>query len=75
MIVCMVTFIPSFFFFFRYLRDKDKTFEMTSNMKRLLSTHLKNLPLKNKLCVQLGFKDLSASNMLDETLLNDLARL
>ena len=42
---------------------------MTSNMKRLLSPQLKILPLKNKLCVQLGFKDSSASSTFDETLL------
>lgn len=56
--------------------DKEKTFDVTTNMKKLLNSHLKSLPLRNRLTVQLGFKDTTTTNsMFDESFLHDLARL
>ncbi|XP_064396222.1 spatacsin-like isoform X6 [Halichondria panicea] len=58
----------------KYMRDKEKTFDMTTNIKKLLNSHLRNLPLRKRLSVQLGFKDTS-SGMFDDSFLSDLSRL
>ena len=60
----------------RYLRDKEKSMETTGNIKKLL-THLKNLPLKKKLALELGLKDVlqSMATTFDDSFLNDVSRL
>ncbi len=58
----------------RYMRDKDKSLDATLNIKKLLNTHLKNLPLRKRLSAQLGFKD-TVGSAFDDSFLNDLTRL
>ena len=50
--------------------------ETTGNIKKLL-THLKNLPLKKKLALELGLKDVlqSMATTFDDSFLNDVSRL
>ena len=58
----------------RYFHDREKTPEAATNMKKLLS-HLKNLPLKRKLSLDLGLKEVHKAISFDEGFLNDVARL
>lgn len=60
----------------RFLHDREKPLEATTNIKRLL-TYLKNLPLKRKIAMELGLTDVvqSVSATFDEGFLNDVARL
>ena len=62
--------------FFRFLHDRDRAPEATAHMKKVL-VHLKNLPLKRKLAIELGLTDVlqTLSPHLDEGFLNDVARL
>ena len=56
--------------------DRDRAPEATAHMKKVL-VHLKSLPLKRKLAVELGLTDVlqTLSPHLDEGFLNDVARL
>lgn len=50
--------------------------DATNNMKKLLTLHLKNLPLKHKLATDLGMSDvLQSMSSYDSGYLSDLARL
>jgi len=65
------------FFPTRFLRDRERLPDATTNMKKLLTVHLKNLPLRRKLAAELGLTDVlqTLSSSFDEGFLNDIARL
>jgi len=61
----------------KFLRDRERLPDATTNMKKLLTVHLKNLPLRRKLAAELGLTDVlqTLSSSFDEGFLNDIARL
>ncbi len=63
-------------FSYRYLRDRRRPSDATSNMKKLLA-QLKNLPLKRKLAMDMGLVDVlhSLPPDFDDGFLSDIARL
>ena len=65
------------FFPARFLCNWERPPDITTNMKKLLTVHLKNLPLRRKLAAELGLTDVlqTLSSSFDEGLLNDIARL
>ena len=61
----------------RFLHDRERPPEATANIRKLLTVHLKNLPLRRRLAAELGMTDVlqTLSSSFNEGFLNDVARL
>ena len=61
----------------RFLHDRERPPDATANMRKLLTVHLKNLPLRRRLAAELGMTDVlqTLSSSFNEGFLNDVARL
>ena len=62
------------FLYQRYLLERSRSNDMSSNMKRILS-YCNSLALKHKISMQLGLQEIYSGNLVNDGFLSDVTKL